>query len=257
MSDAMVTAIVQARLGSTRLPGKVLIRLAGRPVLAHVLERVRAAKRINDVIVATGFTRDNLEIVQWCAANDVRVYCGSEDDVLDRFHEAARLAGAVHVVRITADCPLIDPAVIDLVIDRHIETGADYTANVLKETYPDGQDVEAVRIDALNRAWREARLPSEREHVTPFIRNHPELFKLVSVESEVDLGAHRWTLDTEEDLRFIEKVIERLYPGDPSFGIEAVLRLLAAEPELAGINAHIQRNAGYLTSLARDAAVDS
>jgi spore coat polysaccharide biosynthesis protein SpsF (cytidylyltransferase family) len=250
-----VAAFIQARTGSTRLPGKVLLPLEGKTVLERVIERVRHASKVTEAVVVTTLSPQDLPIVRLCAEAGVRVFCGSEDDVLDRFYQAARLVKPDHVVRITSDCPLMDPSVIDLVVERHLAAGAAYTTNTSPETYPDGEDVEVFTAGALDRAWREARLQSEREHVTPYIRNHPELFALESVRHEPDLSRQRWTLDNPEDYAFISRVYAALHGGSPFFGMEAVLGLIRADPSITDVNAGIGRNEGYEKSLREDKEV--
>lgn len=252
-----VLAVIQARCGSTRLPGKVLMRLAGLPVLAHVIDRVAACRLVDDLIVATTLNRKDLPLVAFCAAKHIPVYCGSEDDVLDRYYQVSRLLRPEHVVRITADCPLIDPKVIDRAVRLHLASGADYTTNTIARTYPEGQDVEVLRGAALQQAWRSARWSSEREHVTSYIRKHPKTFRLENMALKQDLSANRWSLDEPDDLRFLRGVFSALHARGHLFGMDEVLRLLARRPRLARINSHILLNAGYQKSLAQDRRLPS
>lgn len=248
----MITAVIQARIGSSRLPKKVLLDLEGKTVLDRVIERVKAARKIENIVIATTVEKRDLEIAGFCAKNGYSVYCGSENDVLDRFYQAARLFNASHIVRVTSDCPMIDPSVIDNVIDLHLKNGSDYTSNVLKETYPDGQDVEIFTFGALKKAWESASMTSEREHVTPYIRNHSEIFKLSNLEFSEDLSSKRWTLDQAEDYEFIKRVYAALYRKNHLFGIRDILALIEKEPELEKHNIHIGRNEGYKKSLKED-----
>jgi spore coat polysaccharide biosynthesis protein SpsF (cytidylyltransferase family) len=243
-------AFIQARMGSTRLPGKVLLDLAGKPVLQHVVERVQAAESIDEVIVVTTIHAHDLPIVGWCASHGIRVFCGSEDDVLDRFYQAAKLVLPDAMLRITADCPLMDPQVIDRVVHFFRAEHSDYANNVEHETYPDGLDVEVFRFAALEKAWKEATLISEREHVTPYIRKHPELFKVKVLDHAPSLAGMRWTLDQKEDFAFIKRVHEELGAGH--FGMQEVIDLLVCKPELQSINGSIVRNEGYLKSINQD-----
>jgi len=248
-------AIIQARTGSRRLPGKVLRLMAGKPVLEHIIDRVKGARRIQEVMVATTILKEDLGIVSLCAAKGVRVYCGSENDVLDRYYQAARLAQAERVVRITGDCPLIDPGIIDKVILDHRRSGSDYSSNVIAHTFPDGEDVEVFSFKALEKAWKEARLLSEREHVTPYIWKNPRLFTLSGIEHKDDLSAKRWTLDNPQDFKFISMIYRHLYGRKRSFGMTDVLKLLKNHPEYEMINAAISRNEGYARSLRNDRLV--
>lgn len=256
MSDKhKILAIIQARIGSTRLPGKVLRELEGKTVLERVIERVSASRCIDQVVVATTDKRDDLKLVEICERIGTGVFCGSENDVLDRYYKAADFFGACQVVRITSDCPLMDPRVIDAVVGLHREKDADYTSNTLKETFPDGEDVEVMSFLALEKAWKEAELASEREHVTPYLRKHPELFKHASLVNGTDLSKKRWTLDNWEDYLFIQRIFKELHGKKALFGMEEVLSLLAEHPEIEEMNHHIGRNEGMAKSLREDRIV--
>ena len=246
-----VVAIIQARTGSTRLPSKVLHMIKGKTVLEHVVSRVKQCKMIDEVVVATTVEKQDLDIVALCAKMGVSVYCGSEQDVLDRYYQAARLFGADCVVRITADCPMHDWKIIDLVIEKHFENKSDYTSNTIEETFPDGVDTEVVNFGVLEQAWMEADLRSDREHVTPFIRRMDKFTKY-SVKNEINYRDERWTLDEPEDEAFIKEVFDKLYDEDPWFGMDKILELENRYPELRKINKGIVRNEGYFMSLQND-----
>lgn len=252
-----IIAIVQARVGSSRLPGKVLLPLAGKKVLEHVVQRVRRARRVVKVVVATTIAEEDLKIAGLCAEKKICLYVGSEEDVLDRYYQAARLFRADHIVRITADCPAIDPRIIDRVVSYHLESQSDYTSNTMSETFPDGQDVEVFTVAALSRAWKEAILVSQREHVTPYMKENPKLFKLKNVSHGENLGKMRWTLDQAEDYRFLRKIFNALYKTKKDFGMNDILRFLRNHPEVEKMNSHIDRNVGYKKSLRRDHPVKS
>ncbi len=192
-----IIAIIQARVNSTRLPKKVLLNLEGRTVLEHVIKRVRKSKLISETIVATTINKEDLEIVKLCTKIGVKVFCGSENDVLDRFYQISKLIKPNHIVRITADSPLIDPKIIDLIIEKHLQENADYTSNDLKDSFPDGEELEICTFEALKKAWKNANLSSDREHVITYIVNRPKEFKLTNVENDVDLSKERWTLNNE------------------------------------------------------------
>jgi len=251
----VIAAIVQARMGSSRLPGKTLMDLAGRPLLGHLVDRARRIPGLDAVVIATTDRPADRAILNFAAAEGLPVYAGSEDDVLDRFHQAAERFGVSVVVRITPDCPLLDPAVAGLVLARFLDArgSLDYASNTQPPTFPDGQDTEAFSAAALARAWREARLPSEREHVTPYIWKHPERFRLANVRHAEDLSALRWTVDEAADLDFVRAVYARL--GDArAAGLGEVLALLRREPALREINRSLTRNEGYAKSLRADGA---
>lgn len=241
----MVLAIIQARMGSTRLPGKVLKPLAGMPAIEHVVRRVRKADTVNDCLVATSIEAENLPLISFVSGLGIRVFVGSEHDVLDRFRQAVRLFEAEYIVRITADCPVIDPAVVDQVVELHLSQDASYTSNIDPPSYPDGLDVEVINRNALERAWQEADQLHEREHVTPYIRARKDLFPAAHLQQKDDLSHHRWTLDRPEDYRFLSEVYERLYADNEYFGMADVLSLLESTPELMTINQGIERNEGY------------
>ena len=247
-----IVAIIQARMGSQRLRGKSLADIAGQPLLGHVIDRVRGSKLINDVVLATTDQPVDMALVEYCATKNVQSYRGSVDDVLDRYYHAAMRGGADVVVRVTADDPFKDPEVIDHVIGELIaDPETDYASNTIKPTFPEGLDTEVFRFSSLDRAWREAKLPSEREHVTPYIWKNPAKFKVHSVEHPVDLSKMRWTLDYEKDLEFARAVYARLYKGNV-FLMQSILKLLEAEPAIAAINQGFERNAGYLKSLSKE-----
>lgn len=235
----MATAIIQARTGSTRLPGKVLRTLCGKSILAHDIARVRQAKGIERIIIATTTEPADIAIVAEAEALGVESFCGSEQDVLSRYYEAACAFDARTIVRITSDCPLYDWQLLDTMLTDF--NGCDYLSNGLVRSFPRGLDTEIFTFAALERAFHEAKAPEEREHVTPYIYRHPELFRLKSFESPEDLSAHRWTLDTQEDWDFIEAVYTHLYPHNPLFTTADVLALLTRKPQLASINAHIEQ----------------
>ena len=250
-----ILTIIQARMGSTRLPNKVLMDLAGKSNLERVVERVQKSQYITDIVVATTMCEHDLPIVKLCAENNIRVFCGSENDVLDRYYQCARLLNPEHVVRITADCPMIDPEIIDKVISAHLESGADYTSNTLNPTYPDGLDVEIMKYSVLKDAWMHADKLSQREHVTQYII-HNDSYQKTSVECEFDYGSDRWTLDTPNDYEFIRSVYESLYLEKPDFSMQDVMDYLNKFPALRDINSGSKRNEGLEISLKNDESVE-
>jgi len=247
-----VLAVVQARVSSTRLPGKVLMPILGQPMLLRQIERVRRAATLDRIVVATSTEPGDDRIEHVCYDAGVEVFRGSLDDVLDRFYRAACAYGPEHVVRLTADCPLADPRVIDAVVALHLEGGYDYTSNVAPPTFPDGLDVEVMRLDVLEEAWREAKAPFHREHVTQYILAHPERFRLGLLVRERDLSGLRWTVDEPADFDFVTGVYERLYAENPAFDTEDILALLDREPSLAARNASLKRNESLSKQVADD-----
>jgi spore coat polysaccharide biosynthesis protein SpsF len=235
-------AIIQARMGSTRLPGKVLMDICGETMLARVVGRLRAAKLINEVLVATTDRAADDAIVSECRKYSVPVSRGDQDDVLDRYFRAAQLSKAEVIVRITSDCPLIDPEITDKTVAAFLELHPDYASNTLQRTYPRGLDTEVISLAALGRAWQVAHKPYEREHVTPYIIEHPGEFKHLSVTGEEDLSGYRWTVDAPEDLTLAQEVYRRLN-ANGTFSWRAVLDLLKREPELLELNRSVQHKA--------------
>jgi spore coat polysaccharide biosynthesis protein SpsF len=240
-------------MSSTRLPGKVLLRTCGKPLLQHQIERVRRAKHLDALVVATSTDASDDPLQALCESIGVPCHRGSLDDVLGRFVGAAHSYSPAYVVRLTGDCPLADPEVIDRVVKAAQEPGVDYASNALHPTFPDGLDAECMRFEVLQQAAQEARKPSEREHVTPFIHTQPQRFALREVRHAIDLSDKRWTVDEPADFVFVSQVFEHLYPTNPAFGMEDIIEFERLHPQLARINRGALRNAGYLKSLAQDA----
>ena len=237
-----IVAIIQARMGSTRLPGKVLKDLAGDTVLARVVKRTRRAKLLTKVVVATSVLPADDAIVKECERIGVACFRGDEADVLDRYYRAAQAYQAEVVVRITSDCPLIDPELIDSVIRSFVEDGADYTTNALVVTYPRGLDAEAFSAQVLAKAAESAKAIHQRTHVTPYIYENPAHFKITSLTAENDFSSYRWTLDTAEDLELIRAIYEH-FAGRDDMKWREVLKLAEDVPALADINSGVRQKA--------------
>jgi spore coat polysaccharide biosynthesis protein SpsF len=236
----MILAILQARMSSTRLPGKVLKPILGRPMLAWQIDRIKRSKAIDRLVVATSRDAPDDAIEAFCAKNGTLCYRGALHDVLARFHGAVEAFGpAEHVIRLTADCPLIDWTIIDAAVALQKREGSDLAGNGINRTFPDGLDVEVVAVSALERAHREATNPESREHVTQYIYRHPENFRLAHLTQTPDLGALRWTVDTPADFEMVEKVFIGLAGLDNNFLQQDVLRFLGQHPEIAAINAPV------------------
>jgi spore coat polysaccharide biosynthesis protein SpsF len=235
-----VATIIQARMGSSRLPGKVLKDLGGDSVLARVLHRLERAKLVGEIIVATTQNAEDDAIIAECKRLSIRFFRGEQDDVLDRYYLAAVEAKAEAIVRITSDCPLIEPEVTDKTIAAFLEKAPDYASNRLERTYPRGLDTEAMTVETLARAQHAASRPYERTHVTPYIYEHPEAFRLLSVKADSDYSDYRWTLDTPEDLYFIQTVYERFGNSD-TFDWRDVITLLEREPWIVALNREVRQ----------------
>lgn len=238
-----IVAIIQARIGSTRLPGKVLDDLAGEPMLARVVNRICRARRIDFAVVATTDKPADDVIFRVCTERGWQCFRGNEDDVLDRYYRAALAYKADIVVRFTADCPLIDPEIIDAVVNEFLShrPNVEYVSNTVERTFPRGLDAEVMSFDALKKAWQEDKAPASREHVTPYIWRRPEWFRIRNVANDIDYSYMRWTVDTIEDLTFVREIYK--YFQNDSFSWKEVLHLLEIHPELLEINRHTQQKA--------------
>lgn len=236
-----ILTIIQARRGSSRLPDKVLKEILGQPVLLKMLERVNASKLKGQLVVATTQEEQDDAIFELCNANNVLCFRGHSTDLLDRHYRSALEYGAEAVVKIPSDCPLIDPKIIDEVLQYYISHSNefDYVSNLHPATWPDGNDLEIMSMQALERCWNEASKDFEREHTTPYIWENPDKFRIGAVKwnSGLDYStSHRWTLDYPEDFEFIKRVYEELYPHNSSFSLEDILQLLKQKPDIADIN---------------------
>jgi spore coat polysaccharide biosynthesis protein SpsF len=232
----MILAIVQARCSSTRLPGKVLAPVSGRAMILRQIERLQRSEMIDRLVVATSTDQSDDVLVNLLEAQNIIVSRGSLNDVADRFHDVVKKLDPTAIVRLTADCPLADPEVIDKVIREHVETGAEYTSNTLERTYPQGLDTECIAAAAFDRLMRLPLTASEREHVTLGIYNRPETFTLHSVTQVVDRSIMRWTVDRPDDLAFVRTVYERLYERKPAFNQEDIVELIEQNPGLNHTN---------------------
>ncbi|PIU55548.1 MAG: acylneuraminate cytidylyltransferase [Deltaproteobacteria bacterium CG07_land_8_20_14_0_80_38_7] len=208
-----IGAIIQARMTSTRLPGKVLMDIEGKPMLWHVVNRLKFSEKLDDIILAIPNTKKNNILEKFAKDNKVKYFRGSEEDVLSRYYKTAKKFKCDLIVRITSDCPLIDPQIVDLVIEKHLKLNADYTSNTLKRTFPRGLGVEVFNFKVLKKAQKEAKEDYQREHVTPYIYKNPEIFKIQNIKAERRLRylEIRLTVDTKKDLRLIREIYKRLY----------------------------------------------
>jgi spore coat polysaccharide biosynthesis protein SpsF len=234
-----IVAVIQARMTSTRLPGKVMLPVLGQPLLSRMIERARKSVMADEIVVATSDQKEDDPIERLCKETNVECFRGHLTDLLDRHYKAGLKYGADAVVKIPSDCPLIDPAIIDKVLKCFSDGNFDYVSNLHPATYPDGNDVEIMSIEALEKAWRNAKKDYEREHTTPYFWENPHLFELGNVVWETGLNystTMRWTIDYEEDYLFIKRIFEELYPVKPDFGLNDILDLLERKPEIKKIN---------------------
>jgi len=238
-----IVIISQARMTSTRLPGKVLKEVLGKPLLEYHIERLQRVRLADELVIATTVNDTDQPIVDLCERLGVKFFRGSEEDVLSRYYYTAIEHKADAVVRVTSDCPLIDPKEIDKVIKAYKDNHPrfDYVANTLTRTYPRGMDTEVFSMKALKEAFEKATEVPQREHVTPFIHRQPDRYKLLNVEYKDDFSFHRWTVDTIEDFALIKILIEELYPKKSHFSLEDCLEFLERNPEWIKLNAHIEQ----------------
>lgn len=242
-----IGAIIQARMGSTRFPEKILKNLNDKTVLEHIVKRAQDSEADICIVATTSNERDDV-VEQFCKKRNIPCFRGSESDVLERFYRCAQDYHLDVIVRITADDPLKDTGIINKAISLLVNNNYDYVSNTVKPTYPEGIDVEVFTFEALEKAYKEAMLPSEHEHVTPYIWKNKNIFKIYNFENNVDLSDMRWTMDTEDDFEFMKRVYSN-FEGKDNFSMEDVLIFVSENPEVLQINQGHVRNAGYLKSI--------
>ena len=241
-----VNAIIQARCGSTRFPNKVFALIDGKPLLWHVVNRLKYATKIDDIIVATTVSEKDDKIEEWCKEDNVHCFRGSEENVLNRYYSASEAFPSDYVVRITADDPFKEPKVIDAVITKLIEEGYDHVTNNLPPSFPEGLDCEAFKKSALDRSEKEAETAFEREHVTQYIYHHPEIFKIGNVSNPENLSYLRWTVDKDVDFEMVKAVYAHRNPANKGILLmDEILEILKANPEIEKINSEVERSAMY------------
>lgn len=238
-----IIATIEARMDSSRLPGKILKEIMGKPMLERLVERVRRANLVQDVVVATTTAANDAQTVAACKAMGVNCYRGSSDDVLDRVLQAAKEFGADIIVELTGDCPLLDPGIIDQVIRKYLDNQFDYVSNVLMRTFPRGLDTQVFSVKVLDEVSRLTQEPADRENVSLYIYEHPERYRLGNVEAEGRLRRPdlRLTVDLPEDLELVRQIYGRLYPGKPGFDFADVIGLFETDEDLQKVNQHVKQ----------------
>jgi spore coat polysaccharide biosynthesis protein SpsF len=244
----MITAIIQARMSSTRLPGKIMLEFSGNTLLGHIIERLGYSKKISKIIVATTTNPADDKIIDWLEKNQIAYFRGDESDVLNRYYEAARYYEATHIARITSDDPFKDPCIIDDVADLYLTNSLDFAYNNNPPSFPEGLDTEIFSFKALTMANKNATDPFEREHVTQHFYRNPTKFKQKNLLSPIDNSQLRWTLDTPEDLAMAKAVYQNLYKSGSIFLTKDILELLEIHPEISKINQSVGRSAMYKKS---------
>ncbi|HJP62402.1 MAG TPA: glycosyltransferase family protein [Mucilaginibacter sp.] len=241
----MTAAIIQARTGSSRLPNKIFKLIEGKPLIYHITERVKRARLVDKVIIATTNNSADNSVEDWCNENNIAIYRGNENDVLNRYYNAAKAFDADVIVRITCDDPFKDPEIIDEVINHFLQNGCDFASNNNPPTYPEGLDVEVMSFKTLETMEQNAATEFEREHVTQYVYRNPGLFKIGNHPYFTNLSHLRWTIDTDNDLEMTRKVYAQLYPKSPFFSYKDVLKLTQQQPEITAINQNEKRSTLY------------
>ena len=255
----MNCAIIQARMSSTRLPGKVLMEVNGRPLLLYMIERLKGSETIAKVVVATSSDESDNPLAKFCEANGVDCYRGSLDDVLDRYYQAAVKCKCETVIRLTGDCPIIDPKVIDTVVRKFESGGYDFVANTAppeNTTYPEGMDVEVFSFSALEKAWKDAKKPSDREHVTFYFWKNPGLFSTFRCDLDRNYSKYRVTVDYPMDFNVISDIITEFYPENKYYTMQEIIAFLDTHKETMGKNSGIKPFSGWESSFRKDAQSD-
>jgi len=254
--EKKIVVIVQARMGSTRLPGKVLKEVDGKPLLGYLFDRLKQMQHPATLVLATTQAEEDKKLLKFAKSIGVGSYAGDENDVLDRYYQACKKYKADVVVRVTGDCTLIEPRIVDQILDVFLNNDYDYVSNVNPPTYPDGIDTEIFSFQALERAWNEAELKSEREHVTPFIRNRTDIFTQMNVNYDQDWSDYRLTVDEEEDFNLISQIILHFKDQWETVTMEEIIAYLNEHEELMQLNSKYKRNEGYAKSLQEDGPVE-
>lgn len=241
----MILGIIQARQGSTRLPNKTLVEIEGRPLLWHIINRIKSSKLINEIVVATTTNKIDNKLEDWLKNNNLNFYRGSENNVLERFYFAAKQYNPTLIVRITADDPFKDPSIIDSVIEMLLKENLDFAYNNNPPTFPEGLDTEVFTFSSLERAYHESKDPFEQEHVTQYFYRHPEKFKQKNFSYKDNISHLRWTIDKEEDLKMAKEVYNELFHTKNIFLMNDILELLQKKPHIASINSNVERSTMY------------
>ena len=247
----MIDCIIQARMGSSRLPGKVMMEIDSKhTILDFMINQLEYAKLVDRIIIATSKKAEDDIIETFCKKNTIDCFRGSENDVLDRYYQCAKKFSSKVIVRMPADKPLLDPNVVDQVISEFNNNNYDYITTFLPSTFPSGTEVEIFAFSALEKAWKESVLPSEREHVTPYIHKNPEKFQISNFENDIDLSNFRWAVDEKDDLLFVKKIVSKL--NKKPILINDILNVIKNEPKIFEINLNVNRNAGDKKSTKED-----
>jgi len=250
-STKKITVMIQARIDSSRFPKKTLALIEKKPMIYHVINRVKKIKSIEQIALITTRKKIDRVLLKIAEKNDIIGFVGDENDLLNRHYQCALKINADPIIRITSDCPLTDPKLVEKILRVYLENDYDYVSNTIKPTFPDGLDVEIFSFDALKKATRYARMNSEKEHVSPYFTKNPKKFKLYNFEKKDDLSNYRWTVDQKQDLKFVREIYSRMRPKIV-FSMSDILKIIKKEPHLIKINGNIRRNEGYIKSIKDD-----
>lgn len=251
MSDQKIGCIIQTRMGSTRLPGKVMLNIDGKnPIIYYVIKQISESRLCDQIVIATTTLSEDEKIIKFAKNMSIACFRGSVEDVLDRYYQCAKIFSFSTIIRITSDNPLIDPKLVDDAILFYKSNSYDYVTNCKPRTFPQGTEVEIFSFNALEKIWKNARKLSEREHVTPYFYNNPKQFKIFNIRNDEDLSHLRWTVDKMEDLEFIKNIVSKIKKSP--ILMSDILKLLKMEPELININKNYVMDEGYLKSLKKD-----
>ena len=247
----MIGCIIQARMGSSRLPGKVMEKLdQDNTVLSYVIRQLKHSKFLDDIVVATTSLKRDEVIVDFLESEGIKYFCGDEENVLDRYYQCAKKFSMSEIVRIPSDKPLIDPDIVDKCIQVFLSKRYDYVTTFLEPSFPYGTEVEIFSFDALEKTWKNAKLPSEHENVTPYIYNNKDKFQIYNVKNSIDLSHLRWVVDRAEDLELVRQLVSKI-DKDPIL-MQDILEVFESDPKLAEINSNVRHDEGYKKSLKKD-----
>jgi spore coat polysaccharide biosynthesis protein SpsF (cytidylyltransferase family) len=246
-----ISVLIQARTSSTRLPGKVLLNIEEIPMISHVINRVKSIKSVEQIALITTTDQNDKILLDIAKKHNIIGFAGKRDDVLDRHYQCAKKINADPIIRITSDCPLIDPDLSENILQFFLNNNYDYVSNTIIPTFPDGLDTEIFSFSSLEEAAKNAKLPSEREHVTPYISKNSQKFRLYNFKNSKNLSHLRWTVDRNDDLEFVRQIYSNMKPNT-IFNMNDILKIIKKIPKLLEINEHVKRNEGHLKSLKLD-----
>ena len=249
-----IVGIIAARISSSRLPGKVMLKLGNKIILRHMIDRMKVAKKLDNIVVATSLNPNDDVLYEYCRQNSIDCYRGDENDLIDRYYTISKKINCDVIARFGADCPLIDPKIIDKVITIYLENDFDFVSNhgPPPKTYPEGMTLDVYSANILCEAFHDAKKPSEREHISPFFWNNPKRYRLHRVDYHTDISKYRLSLDYSEDFELIQIIFKKLYNENVIFSLEEIIQFLEKNPKIKKINSHIEQSIGIKRSFEED-----